>query len=157
MKSLNSLVILILVSVLFVSCFSAGNPEKTAEKFLTAINERNFEEAKSYGTPETVKLVEMLEQLTKVMDNPNAEPPVKYEILRHTEDGDSAIVYFRESGSDIDQELKLKKVDGEWMVHVTKEDMAIKDPGPGSAEEEEGYWSDEQDTTGVSPDTTFVE
>lgn len=157
MKSFNAIFKLMLVSVFFVSCFSAGNPEKTAEKFLTAINERKFDEAKSYGTPETVKLVDMLEQLTKVMDNPDAEPPVKYEIIRHTEAGDSAIVYFRESGSDIEQELKMKKMDGEWMVHVTKEDMAIKDPGPGSAEEEEGYWSDEADTSGAQIDTTSVE
>ena len=49
MKSLNPIAALILVSVFFVSCFSAGTPEKTAEKFLTAINERKFEEAKTYG------------------------------------------------------------------------------------------------------------
>jgi hypothetical protein len=157
MKPVQSILALMLASVLFVSCFSAGNPEKTAEKFLSAINERKFEEAKSFGTPETVKLVDMLEQLTKVMDNPDAESPVKYEIIRHTTDGETAVVFFRESGSDVEQELKLKKIDGKWMVHLTKEDMALKDPGPGSAEEEEGYWSDEADSNAVASENILIE
>ena len=157
MKSFNPLLSLLLVSVLFASCFSSGNPEKTAGKFLNAINERKFDEARSFGTPETVKLVDMLEQLTKVMDNPEAESPVQYEILSHTVDGDSAVVIFKEAGSDVEQELKLKKIDGDWKVHVTKEDMAVKDPGPGSAEEEEGYWSGDADSSAVSADTLAVE
>jgi hypothetical protein len=155
MKFTYPIVTLMLISVLSASCFLFESPERTARKFLTAINERDFETAKKYCTPETVKLVEMLEQMTNAMANPDAEPPVKYEILRHTIDGDNAIVYYRESYSEFDQELKLKKVNGSWKVHFTKEDFSIKSAE--TAEEEEGYWSGEADTAAVVVDTTSVE
>ena len=64
MKSMNSIARLMFVSVFFFSCFSAGNPEKTAEKFLSAINERKFEEANNKLTDQEIE-----EQIDKKIKN----------------------------------------------------------------------------------------
>jgi hypothetical protein len=142
------------VVLIFASCTGGNTPKNVAEKFLTAFNERKFDEARKYSTPETGKLVDLMENLTKMAPASDSIKPGKIVILDERREGEEAWVTFKEAESDQVEEIKLKKVDGEWLVHVTKEDLAAKDM-LGDTEDEEGFWTDEDSLQ--TEDTVSVE
>jgi hypothetical protein len=143
--------ILAFIVLTFISCAGGSNPESSAEKFLNAFNDRNFDEARKYSTEETGKLIDLMENLTRMAPSDEKPPAGKIEIISHVTEGETATVLFRENDTREEQELKLKKVDGKWLVHVTKEDIATKDAHLGTGEDEDGYWSDDydEDSTGT--------
>jgi hypothetical protein len=144
----NSILLLLVIS----SCSNDNGPKQTAFKFLTAFNERNFTEARTYSTPETGKLVDLMENISKMAQDKDSATAKKVEILDEKINGETALVTFREEGSEATQEVKLKKINGKWLVHVTKEDIAAKDVPQGGEEEEAII---EEDST--FSDTTSVE
>jgi len=50
----------------FIACTGSHSPKAVAEKFLKTFEEKKFAEAKRYCTPETVKLIEIAESLSKM-------------------------------------------------------------------------------------------
>jgi hypothetical protein len=125
------------------SCGLGSSPKKAANNFLTAFNDRDFDQARKYATPETNKLVDLMENLTNMAQSTDTIKPGKITVLEERIEGEVAYVTFKEGDSDETQELKLKKIDGNWLVHITKEDIAAKDANHPGGLDEEGYWSDE--------------
>lgn len=150
MNSKSLLLLLFSFSILTVSCKKEPSPEQVAQKFLNAFNERKYDEARKYATPETGKLIDVMEKLTENLESqeqPTTPPAI--EVLSHTVDGDKATVTFRESETGEEQELSMKLVEGKWLVHLTKEDISAKTPEFADGDEE-GLWSDEPaDSTGA--------
>lgn len=144
MKTKAILLFLFGLSLVTVSCKQESSPEETAQKFLNAFNERKYDEARKYATPETGKLIDVMEKLTENLES-QEEPtsPPAIEVLSHTLDGDKATVTFRESETGEEQELAMKMVDGKWLVHLTKEDISAKTPEFSDGAEEDGLWSEE--------------
>ena len=136
---------LFLLSALFLfGCAADESPEKAADKFLTAFNERQFDEARKYSTPETGKLIDLMENLTKMAQTEEKPDGGKIVIVDHSINGDQATVSFTEGDSEEVQELNMKKVDGTWLVHVTKEDIAAKDDGLGDGDDQDGFWMENE-------------
>lgn len=144
----NALLFAAMITLLFSAC-SSDSPKKSADKFLNAFNERNFAEARKHATPETIKLVDLMENLTKMAESTDSTAKKKVTVIDEKIDGETAVVTFSEEGDDTVQEVKLKKVDGKWLVHVTKEDVAAKDNGFGPGSEEEGEM--------IAPDSTDMQ
>lgn len=150
MKTKSLLILLCSLSMLTVSCKKEPSPEEVARKFLNAFNERKYDEARKFATPETGKLIDVMEKLTEDLrtQEEHASPP-SIEVLGHIIDGDKATVTFRESETGEEQELSMKMVDGKWFVHITKEDISAKTPEFADGDDE-GLWSDEPvDSTGA--------
>ncbi len=146
-KTLSSFLFLLTVLLLH-ACSMRDSPGDAAGKFLNAFNERDFEKARKYATPETIKLVDLMENLTKLSQGTDSLPKASININGERIEGDIAYVTFTESGSDQPQEIQLKKIDGQWLVHITKEDIAAKDMLGSAGEEEEGLWSDQDSLEG---------
>lgn len=119
----------VLLAVFFtalLSCHGGYSPSAVAESFLKAFEQKKYSEAKKYCSPETVKLVEIAESLSK-MSNANLEyAGKKYEVLSQEITGDKAIVKFRETGTTEVEKMGLKKVNGQWLVSISKEDIMAK-------------------------------
>jgi hypothetical protein len=127
---------IILLSFFFLfSCNMGNSPKKAAQNFLNAFNEKKFDEARKYSTPETIKLIDLMENLTKMTESTDSIVPGKIEITSERVEGDSAFVSFREEGG-TEEVLKLLKVDGEWLVHITKQDISAKDTHTDNSAEE---------------------
>ena len=113
--------------LLFSSCTSTNSPRPVAEKFLDAYQHRDFAEAKKYSTKETVKLLQVLERISKE-DSTQQALPHNIEVISEEIAGDKATVYFKEEGDDAEQKLMMRKmkIEGEtekqWRVLLTKED-----------------------------------
>lgn len=117
----------ILFIFLFESCSNSYSPKSVAEKFLDAFKEKNFTEAKKYCTPETVKLVEIAESLSKLSSAKTDFTGKNYEILSQQIKGETAIVKFKEKGTEEIQTMSLKYSGNEWLVSITKEDVMMKE------------------------------
>ena len=141
-------VFIVLMSVSFTSCMKP-NPEETASRFLKAVNERNYEMARRYSTEETGKLIDLLDRLSKLSEEPLPSKRAEFEIISGNIEDDLATVRFREKGTATEQELELMKVDGEWLVNITKESLTVKD------EFNESFEDDSYDMEGdiVEPDS----
>jgi hypothetical protein len=114
------------LSILISSCGGgAAGPKETAEKFLTHINNLQFEEAKAYATEGTASLLDMVAGFAAMSD----EKPesTAFEILDVTEDGDKATVTYKNEGAEEAETLTLVKQEGKWLVDFNKEDMNKED------------------------------
>lgn len=65
--------------------------------------------------------------------------------------GDTAYVKFVSEDEDMPTTIKLVKTDGNWLVHITKEDITLK-AGVSDEEEEAGFY-EEDDYTDISGDS----
>lgn len=122
------------VFLLFVSSCDQAKSERisVAEKFLTALEEKNFEEAKKYGTEETAQILDFLAGVSTqvkdafpIPDNSKKEEKnkTKFIVVREEKIDDNNVkVFFREEGKeDKNSSLDLVKIDGKWKVSMKKE------------------------------------
>lgn len=112
----------ILIALFAVAC-GAGtpSPSEVAEKFLIHTNKMEFAEAKQYSSKETSEMLDMLAGFASQMGE--QEPAKPFKITGETIDGDKATVSFRSEGDELDERINLIKVDGKWLVNVSKEDL----------------------------------
>ena len=144
------------ILALHVSCGNSDNPEIAAMKFLSSFNERKFDVARENSTPETGKLIDLMENLTKLAGNSDSTVGGKIIIVDHHIDGEAAVVRFHEEGDESIQELHMVKRDGKWLAHVTKEDIANKDM-PGGVGGEEGLMLEHDSLENSATDTMMTQ
>jgi hypothetical protein len=100
-------------AVAFLTSCSSG-PSAVAEDFLTDLAKGNYEEAKSYCSENTKGIIDLAVAF-------GHKPVEDYtvEIVKDSIDGDNAWVwYIDEKGKE--QKLELKKIDGKWLVDISK-------------------------------------
>ncbi len=117
----------------FISCTKGGNsPEKTLNNFLTAVNNRNWEEAKKYATKESESMLDMVKGFADMMPD-STSTAMKFEIIddKTVEDENTAQVVAKDENQN-EITYKLKKIDGDWKVDFTMEalmgDMNMENP-----------------------------
>ena len=120
-----------------ISSCNSGSPKKTAEKFLTSINQFEYTAAKTVSTEDTKKMVDMYEQLTQNLDDSAKMKfkQVKFDIKSVKEEKDNAVVTYTTSNYPKEQSLHLVKQKGQWLVQWTKEDAVNEkndQPEPGA-------------------------
>lgn len=119
---MKKVITIILMFGLLMSCGNnSGGPEENAEKFLKAISAADFEEAKTYCTEETKKLVAVIESLAGEMKKGDVE--IKIEGLTCEENEDKATCTYCCNDQGENETLNMKKVDGEWLVSISKDDV----------------------------------
>lgn len=113
------------LSVSIISCKSSG-PRPVAEKFLNSLMHMNFEEAKSVSDSTTKQLLEQGESfMSMVPDSVKAQSKnITVNIKEVKEDGDKATVTFNTSKLADIQTLNLVKVNGKWLVKMSKNEQA---------------------------------
>ncbi len=130
-KNLFKIATFIAVSIL-IACAGGEGPKNVAEKFLKETQAENFDGAKKYCTEETGKLLDMMASFAKMGDKDKKEKKdeKKFTMVDEKIDGDNATVTYKIEGKETgEQSLKMKKVNGKWLVSVSKDDMSKKDGG----------------------------
>ncbi len=135
MKNIKFLSFLTLAGILvFTSCNKEEKEiKKTAEGFLNAINMLNISEARKYATEETGKTLDIMEQglalqSPEILAESRKEAANKsYEVTKVEIKNDEAIASCKmtdKTNPDTKspmESLRLKKVDGKWLVNQPKE------------------------------------
>lgn len=115
--------VLMVVFLLFTSCKRSEKPKDVADHFLSAWSKGDFEEAKNYGTEDSKKLLDMMNNFKLMVEDSTFEKETKYKITREKIEGDNATVYYKEEGNSGESHLSLVKIYGEWKVNVSKESI----------------------------------
>jgi hypothetical protein len=108
---------LVAAVILFTSCGGAETPKGVAEKFMSAIEDKKFDEAAQYATDDTKAIIELIK------GGKGSETKREFVWGEEKVDGDKATVKYKVKGSDKDEEVSLVKKDDKWLVSMTKAQM----------------------------------
>lgn len=121
MKKLVNLFLVVVAFAMF-ACGGGSNPEAVAEKFLVAIEDGNYDEAKKHCTESTGQIIDQLASMTAMQGDSAKKEPKKIEIVSSEISGDtSAVVKYKADGEE--KSIDLVKVEDEWKVDMKKEEM----------------------------------
>ena len=131
---------LFLIGSLMLTSCSGNSPKTVAEKFMTAVNANNFDEAGKYCDAQTSQLLKSFSEFMKSVpssDAKNEQLFKGFKITKVEENGDTAKVFYTtEDSSGKENALDLKKVDGKWIVSMNKEN---KENGGGAHDHSDGH------------------
>jgi hypothetical protein len=134
---MNTGIKLLLFAIIILGCSNYDSPKNVAEEFLSAFSKHDFQKAAAYGTKETNKLLKQLDRIEQVEKEKMQLPSEKINIISEEIQGNKAIVYFKEEGSNTEEKLHLVKVNvggrKEWRVMLSKTDVKIPLPFNGPA------------------------
>jgi hypothetical protein len=97
-----------------------NSPEVIAEKFLNHIEKGEFNDAKLYCDEKTASMIEVLESFATSF--PKKDTIDLVEILSSEIKDDQATVTYSMSKKE-EEQLTLKKVDGQWKISIDKENQ----------------------------------
>lgn len=117
---------LALVAVLFTSCSTENDPASVCAAFQNNVAELDFDGAKSLSTESTGELLDLVAGMLAM-----GGEEARQEALKDAEGGKSAGDFTCDvegdravcSDNDSGEEISLRKVDGQWLVDIPKEDL----------------------------------
>ena len=126
-KILFSLAIVAFAAMTIVSCGGKNDPKTVAKSFLEARNKMDYKTAKKFGTPETGKMLEMLESFSSMVPDSIKNLTKNSKVVIKGEpkiEGDKCTVVATTTiaGESKDENVTLVKIKGKWLVNMTKDD-----------------------------------
>jgi hypothetical protein len=127
-KLLFSLAFLAFAAMTIVSCGGKSDPKSVAKSFLEASIKMDYKTAKKFATPETVKMLEMLESFPNMANDSlknlaknckviiKGEPKIEIDkctVVATTIVGDQTKVY----------NITLERKENKWLVNMSKDDI----------------------------------
>ena len=147
MKKVSLTISLALVIFAFTACKQNG-PEPIVEKFCTHLGKGEFEEAKKYVVAEHHSFYDMMQQLSAMAPDSSKGKEVKVTDVKCTITDDNAVCtcMLKEGDKEAEEQtVKMKKVDGAWLVNQGKEGGASDTETTLSADEEVGADATEEE------------
>lgn len=112
----------ILFGIIIASCGNKDNtPEVVTQKFITAVNQEKFDEAKKYCDEQTAQMLDMLASMSKKIEKSTEEVKVDFKVVKVEKKGDDKAKVFYTVNNEKETSLDLKKIDGKWKVSIDKE------------------------------------
>jgi hypothetical protein len=139
-------IISVLLVLFFISC-GTRSPKHVAEAYLSAIYKQDFEKAKTFGTEETNKMLDVLSGFAKMMPDTTLNKQMKFKILKEKIEGENATVVYREEGKNGEQSLPMVIENEKWKVAIGKEVMARP--------MDDAVFPEEEDSTVLPADTVY--
>ncbi|MCC6447660.1 MAG: DUF4878 domain-containing protein [Chitinophagaceae bacterium] len=121
-KLLLSIITMVTITATMVSCGSKETPKDVAINFTKELNALNYDGAKKFGTPETVKFLDMLASFSSMVPDSLKESSknLKVEAVDEVINGDNAEVRIK-NGDKGDEKIHLVKTNGKWLVNMSKD------------------------------------
>lgn len=105
---------LLLLAVLAILSACAPKPTSVAQKYFTALENRDYDKAREYLTASSIT------NFNKLFEG-GKEPATTYTVLRVEMDESNenkAKVYYTENGDSTENYIELEKVDGDWKIVI---------------------------------------
>ncbi len=126
MSKIKKLTFIIGITFLLISCGKNDSPSSITDKFLSALTKQEFEIAKTYGTDDTDRLLDMMIGYKKMGAEPFLQDAV-FDIIDEKINGDEAKVRVKVEGRNKELVFNLEKEDGKWKVAMNKETINESD------------------------------
>jgi len=136
MKKLLQLMVAVMAVVILANCGGKKGPEAVAEKFLRALHDKNYDEAKKYGTAEFQETIEAFKQF----GYPYEEKGVAITDIKCTEEGEKATCTFKKAGVETESVVYLIKDGDNWKVN----DLPKESPGTDFSFDDEFDFEEEE-------------
>lgn len=148
-RFLRFLMSFLLIGVIFTGCKKAPGPDQIAMKFLTAVQQSDYVEAKNYATNDSKAMLDALSSFQKMLPASSQEKikNEKFNIKNVAIKDSFAIVTYDSNMDATGKILKLKKENGQWKVAFTKETILPELNKP----------LNESDSTLMTPDSTLMQ
>ncbi|TAM98121.1 MAG: DUF4878 domain-containing protein [Chitinophagaceae bacterium] len=148
-RFLRFLMSFLLIGVIFTGCKKAPGPDQIAMKFLTAVQQSDYAEAKNYATNDSKAMLDALSSFQKMLPASSQEKikNEKFNIKNVAIKDSFAIVTYDSNMDATGKILKLKKENGQWKVAFTKETILPELNKP----------LNESDSTLMTPDSTLMQ
>ena len=111
-----------------------SKPENVAKAFITHLNKFEIDKAKQYGTEDTKKILDLLNQVLDMASEEEKKKikeeadKAKVENIKCVTTGDkSECNYCCDEKGKEQGPIELKKIDGKWYVHMKKEEPPMED------------------------------
>lgn len=120
MKKIFFPALLLMAATAFFSCSGGNTPEKVVTGFITAISDRDWEAAKTFSTPESESMIDMVKGFAEMV--PDTATAFNFEIVKEktvVEDSTASVTIVDENSNEM--AYKLKKINGDWKVDFTME------------------------------------
>ena len=120
MLKLSRFIPVLALTVLLFACGKSDSPSSITEKFLAAIAKADYDAAKTFGTADTDRLLNMMSGFKKM----GAEPfmsDAKFDVDDESITGDEAKVTVKVDGKPKEMIFNLQKENGKWKVAMNKE------------------------------------
>ncbi|MBK6396780.1 MAG: DUF4878 domain-containing protein [Bacteroidetes bacterium] len=126
MLKLSRFIPVLALTVLLFACGKSDSPSSITEKFLAAIAKADYDAAKTFGTADTDRLLNMMSGFKKM----GAEPfmsDAKFDVVDESITGDEAKVTVKVDGKPKEMIFNLQKENGKWKVAMNKETINESD------------------------------
>ncbi len=137
MKTLKNLSFFLLTAVFLYSCSKKAKPEDVATAFQTSFLKLDFEKASELGTEKTKEFMKTMKGFAMMMGEEKfKEEKAKAEKAKIEITGckcealddnkqECTVSYKNEEGNEESSPVVLTKVDGKWLVDMSKEDAGM--------------------------------
>ena len=116
MKNTLSLIAFSLIAFFIVSCSGGDSPEAASKAYLEAINSNDFDKARDYVTEESKGTMKIWEDAGLKGSEKDKVEDLKCKITGDT----IAVCTFLNAEKEM-RTIDLKKIEGKWFVHLSKE------------------------------------
>lgn len=116
-----SIICMLLFGMFMTSCSKTNTPEFVAEKFLTAMEQANYEEAKKYCDEKTAQIISMVASVPAQKDKEPAKKVTITNVEKNKDDKNKAKVFYLVEGEEKEKSIDVVKIDGKWKVSMDKE------------------------------------
>ncbi len=96
---------------------SKSLPTGVAQSFLEYVSKGKYEEAKAFGTKNTVTLLDFSSKMMEKMGK-NVDKTFDFKIVRESIKDNHALVYFYDGRTKKEESMDLIKVDNNWKVDL---------------------------------------
>ncbi|MFM7078261.1 MAG: hypothetical protein ACKOYC_00570 [Bacteroidota bacterium] len=129
--------------LLLAACGTSDTPSEVFLDFMNALQNKKFEDARKLSSAETVKVVDLVESISKLQPDSVSDNYSQVEVIDERINGDTAYVEFIDpQAGDVSNTAKLIKSNGRWLVHITKQDISAKNAGF-DEQEEDGFYEED--------------
>lgn len=111
-----------LLAVMFAAAGCGASPKSAAEDFLTALDNKDFETAKTFSTEGTHKMLDFLKGFADQMPEDTTKAEAK-NVTKCVLEGDKGTCTYCCDEEGGDSELAMVKIDGEWKADMSKETL----------------------------------
>lgn len=166
MKTLKNLTLILMTAGLFVSCSKSGSkPEDVAIAFQTSLMKMDFDKAGEFGTDKTKEFMNAMKGMIGMMGEEKMKEAkaeaaktkievTKCECTEIDENTQKCVMTIKSDldGEDKEEEVSpviLKKVDGKWLVDMSKEDAGLNTKEDGAVDPGENPFEGLEDLEGI--------
>lgn len=115
-------IIFAITGLVLVSCKSEQKPEEVVKEFFAAIDAKDFAKAKTLATNESSSMIKMMEKAADFAPE-DEEGKSSVDKVECVTEGDKGDCKCSDAAGENEQNVSVKKVDGQWKVHMTKQEM----------------------------------